>query len=154
MTVIANSLGGCVQVWLSPLSPSHREHGAGKELQPLYEECSMARSRNEWEAVMQTWEGLCTASSDAGIGAPANPTCREFSTRKRKWFFLQCVVKPWSSWPQDVTDAKHLNRMNSWGKTQLLNTESHHQFLKAARLLEAETALGSIAAPWLCSSIT
>lgn len=45
----------------------------------------------------------------------------KFKTRKRKWFLVQCIVKPWSSSPQDVTDAKHLNRnwMNSWKKNPL-----------------------------------
>lgn len=36
-----------------------------------------------------------------------------FKTGKRKWFSVQRIVKPWSSSPQDVTDAKHLNRMYS-----------------------------------------
>lgn len=62
----------------------------------------------------------------------------KFGTRKRKWFSVQCVVKPWSSSPQDVTDAlkQELDEFMEEKSSGLLNTKNHHLFLKAGGLGE------------------
>lgn len=44
-----------------------------------------------------------------------------FKTNKGKWFFIQCVIKPWNSLPQDVVDAVNLHGFkkdwtSSWKK--------------------------------------
>lgn len=44
-----------------------------------------------------------------------------FKTNKGKWFFIQCIIKPWNSLPQDVVDAVNLHGFkkdwtSSWKK--------------------------------------
>lgn len=56
------------------------------------------------------WEQLFSVSSKTRArGHQMKHQVDGFKTNKGKWFFIQCIIKPWNSLPQDVVDAVNLH---------------------------------------------
>lgn len=93
--------------------------------------------RGRWQRSVKSkqhgnWQQLFSVSSKTRArGHQMKHGGDGFKTNKGKLFFIQCIIKPWNSLPQDVVDAVNLhgfkkNWTSSWKKNspELLNTKT------------------------------